>query len=60
MVSLASTSGAVLMWWSFVARTPEEMVTARDDWESGRRFGEVAADAGEPLAAPALGRRTRR
>ena len=30
MVSLASTSGAVLMWWSFVARTPEEMVTARE------------------------------
>ena len=24
----------ILMWWNFVARTPEEIRTARDDWEA--------------------------
>ena len=42
----------VLMWWNFVARAPEEIQAARDDWESGRRFGEVAAYAGARLPAP--------
>jgi redox-sensitive bicupin YhaK (pirin superfamily) len=42
----------VLMWWNFVARTPEEIAAARDDWEAGRRFGEVRAYAGERLKAP--------
>jgi redox-sensitive bicupin YhaK (pirin superfamily) len=31
----------ILMWWNFVARTAEETVAARDDWEAGRRFGEA-------------------
>jgi len=43
---------SVLMWWNFVARTNEEIVAARDDWEAGRRFGEVLAYAGPRLAAP--------
>jgi redox-sensitive bicupin YhaK (pirin superfamily) len=41
----------VLMWWNFVARTSEEIVAAREDWQAGR-FGEVAAYAGPRLEAP--------
>jgi len=40
------------MWWNFVARTTEEMVAAREDWEAGRRFGEVRAYKGRRLQAP--------
>ncbi len=42
------------MWWSFVARTPEEIVEARNDWEQGRRFGAVRAYAGARIPAPTL------
>lgn len=42
----------ILMWWNFVARTTEEIVTAREDWEAGRRFGDVAAYRGRRLDAP--------
>jgi hypothetical protein len=42
----------VLMWWNFVARTTEEIVAAREDWEAGRRFGTVDAYAGPRLDAP--------
>ena len=42
------------MWWNFVARTPEEIREARDDWESRRRFGGVPAYKGARLAAPEL------
>jgi hypothetical protein len=44
----------ILMWWNFVARTTDEIVAARADWESGRRFGEVAAYRGDRLGAPAF------
>ncbi len=44
----------ILMWWNFVARTPEEIAEAREDWESHRRFGEVPAYNGPRLAAPRL------
>lgn len=44
----------VLMWWNFVARTREEIAAARDDWEAGRRFGDVPAYRGPRLGAPAL------
>jgi len=63
--ALASSTGArvlliggapfgepILMWWNFVARTPEEIRDARDDWESHRRFGEVPAYQGPRLPAP--------
>jgi redox-sensitive bicupin YhaK (pirin superfamily) len=43
---------SVLMWWNFVARTSDEIVAAREDWEAGRRFGAVTAYAGERLPAP--------
>jgi redox-sensitive bicupin YhaK (pirin superfamily) len=45
----------ILMWWNFVARTPEEIAQARSDWEQHRRFGRVAYD-GPRLAAPDLAR----
>ena len=44
----------ILMWWNFVARTTDEIVAAREDWQAGRRFGEVAAYAGPRLPAPAF------
>jgi redox-sensitive bicupin YhaK (pirin superfamily) len=44
----------ILMWWNFVARTPDEIRAAREDWQAGRRFGEVAAYAGARLDAPPL------
>jgi redox-sensitive bicupin YhaK (pirin superfamily) len=49
----------ILMWWNFVARTPEEIATARTDWEEHRRFGEVRAYEGPRLDAPALTRMAR-
>lgn len=42
----------ILMWWNFVARTKDEIREARDDWEAGRRFGEVHAYVGGRLPAP--------
>jgi redox-sensitive bicupin YhaK (pirin superfamily) len=45
---------AVLMWWNFVARRPEEIAAAREDWENRRRFGDVPAYRGPRLRAPAL------
>ena len=49
----------ILMWWNFVARTPEEIAEARADWENQRRFGEVRAYRGPRLAAPTLTRLAR-
>jgi quercetin 2,3-dioxygenase len=49
----------VLMWWNFVARTPEEMLRARTDWEEHRRFGDVVAYDGPRLQAPSLARLAR-
>ena len=53
----------LLMWWNFVARTPEEIVTAARDWTQstpvrpGARVSRAAAarPAGRPdVPAPAL------
>jgi hypothetical protein len=46
----------ILMWWNFVARTPEEIAEARADWEGHRRFGEVQGYPRPRLAAPELAR----
>ena len=46
----------ILMWWNFVARTPEEIASARSDWQSQQRFGEVKAYRGARLVAPPLQR----
>ncbi len=43
----------LLMWWNFVARTPEEITAAAAGWREGR-FGAVADYDGEPLPAPPL------
>jgi redox-sensitive bicupin YhaK (pirin superfamily) len=44
----------ILMWWNFVARTPEEIALARTDWERSDRFGSVPAYAGDRIPAPPL------
>lgn len=44
----------ILMWWNFVARTPEEIAQARSDWQSHERFGDVSAYQGRRLDAPPL------
>jgi quercetin 2,3-dioxygenase len=41
------------MWWNFVARTAQEITTARDAWIAGQ-FGEVRGYGGNPLPAPPL------
>ena len=43
----------LLMWWNFVARSHEEIVAAREDWQAGRRFGVVDHPTAR-LPAPAL------
>jgi len=44
-----------VMWWNFVGRSHEEIVTAREDWEAGSaRFGHVVAHGDERIPAPPL------
>jgi hypothetical protein len=42
----------ILVWWNFVARTPDEMEAATRDWVDGRRYGKVHGARGAPLVAP--------
>jgi redox-sensitive bicupin YhaK (pirin superfamily) len=42
----------VLLWWNFVGRTREDMVTATADWNAGQRFGEVRGSPLSRLHAP--------
>ncbi|QSB13037.1 pirin family protein [Natronosporangium hydrolyticum] len=44
----------LVMWWNFVGRSHDEIVTAREDWQAGRRFGTVEGYPGDPLPAPTL------
>ena len=44
---------SLLMWWNFVARTPEEIAAAVADWREGR-FGHVGGYRSDPLPAPPL------
>jgi redox-sensitive bicupin YhaK (pirin superfamily) len=44
---------SLLMWWNFVARTPEEIAAAVADWREGR-FGSVGGYRGDPLPVPSL------
>jgi len=46
----------LLMWWNFVGRTPEEIVTAARDWTQSTRFGQVTGYHGRPLPAPPVDR----
>jgi len=43
----------LLMWWNFVARTPDEIAAATEAWRAGE-FGSVGGYRGDPLPAPAL------
>lgn len=45
----------ILLWWNFVARSQDEMMEARKQWESrAARFGEVQGYDGARLTAPEL------
>jgi redox-sensitive bicupin YhaK (pirin superfamily) len=44
----------IVMWWNFVARSHEEIVALRGDWEAGRGFGTVHGYAGGALPAPPM------
>jgi len=45
----------IVMWWNFVARSHEEVVEAREAWESGSdRFGHVVGHGDERIPAPPL------
>ncbi|WP_324800917.1 pirin family protein [Streptomyces cyaneofuscatus] len=44
----------IVMFWNFIARSGEEIVQARKDWEEGSRFGEVRGYDGARLPAPEL------
>jgi quercetin 2,3-dioxygenase len=43
----------LLMWWNFVARTPEEIAAATAAWRAGE-FRPVGGYRGDPLPAPPL------
>lgn len=45
----------LIMWWNFVARSHEEIVSARDAWEARSiRFGTVSGHGAERIPAPPL------
>ena len=43
----------LLMWWNFVARTPEEIGAAAAAWRAGE-FGPVGGYQGDPMPVPPL------
>jgi redox-sensitive bicupin YhaK (pirin superfamily) len=43
----------LLMWWNFVARTPEEIAAATASWQAVE-FGRVGGYSGDPMQAPPL------
>ena len=46
---------SLVMWWNFIGRDHDEIVRARDDWESGAdRFGRVDGHDGQVIPAPPL------
>ncbi|MYX94162.1 pirin family protein [Streptomyces sp. SID486] len=45
----------IVMWWNFIGRSHEDIVEAREEWQSSSdRFGAVAGYPGDRLPAPAL------
>lgn len=45
----------IVMWWNFVGRTHEEIVTAREEWEAAsERFGTVPGHGDVRIPAPPL------
>ena len=49
----------ILMWWNFVARTPEEIVAATEGWNEGNAFGTVPGNGATRIPAPPLRGRVR-
>jgi redox-sensitive bicupin YhaK (pirin superfamily) len=46
----------LVLWWNFVCRSDDEVVRAREDWETtSGRFGTVEGYPGPALSAPPLG-----
>jgi hypothetical protein len=44
----------IVMWWNFVARSHDEILQAREEWQrSADRFGSVEGYDGDRLPAPA-------
>ena len=44
----------IVMWWNFVARSHDEIVSMREQWNArADRFGEVDGYVGDPLWLPA-------
>ena len=43
----------LLMWWNFVARTPDEIASAVEGWRAGM-FGHVGGSVSKPLDPPPL------
>lgn len=44
----------IVMWWNFVARTHDEVVAMREEWNArGARFGRVDGYVGDPAWLPA-------
>ncbi|MFF1833066.1 pirin family protein [Streptomyces sp. NPDC058231] len=45
----------IVMWWNFIGRSHEDIVRAREEWESASdRFGAVEGYPGDRLPAPVL------
>jgi redox-sensitive bicupin YhaK (pirin superfamily) len=44
----------LVMWWNFVARDHDEIVEARERWESGSGFGTVHGYDGPAIPAPPM------
>jgi len=42
----------ILMWWNFVARSPDEMIRATEDWNAHKHFPEVKNSPLKRLIAP--------
>lgn len=43
---------SVLMWWNFVARSPEEVIRATEQWNTQQHFAEVKNSPLKRLTAP--------
>jgi redox-sensitive bicupin YhaK (pirin superfamily) len=42
----------ILMWWNFVARSPDEMIRATEDWNTHKHFADVKNSPLKRLIAP--------
>jgi redox-sensitive bicupin YhaK (pirin superfamily) len=48
---------SLVMWWNFIGRSHEDIVSAREEWEQAtERFGKVEGHDGQVIPAPPLPR----